>query len=74
MRNPSQGDNNDIPLKEQDPVLTQIHHVGSRDLSPSGSTAELRDWEHEKDSGQKSPTMPHPASGGIMKTVDITQY
>jgi hypothetical protein len=74
MRNPSSNGDNDIALKEQDTVLTQIHHVSSRDLSPSGSTAGLNDWEDSKD-GMHSPHEPHPlfANGGIMKTVDIHQ-
>ncbi|KAF1921648.1 hypothetical protein BDU57DRAFT_535286 [Ampelomyces quisqualis] len=74
VSHPSRGGDNDIPLKEHDGSLTHIHVVNSNDLSPSGSTAELRDWEHEKESRMKSPIGSDPADkGGIMRTISITQ-
>lgn len=73
LPHPSVGGDNDIPLKSHDRELTQIHVVNSRDLSPSGSTAELRDWAQEKEGGKKSPIGSAPADRGIMRTINITQ-
>jgi hypothetical protein len=65
-------DNNEIPLSSRDSKLAHVQIGTSRDQSPSGSTAGLRDWELEKE-GQKSPSGSIPAHGNIMKTVQITQ-
>lgn len=61
----SNGDNNNIPLKN--------NGASSRNLSLSGSTTGLRDWENEKESGKKGSVEVITANKGIMKTVNITQ-
>jgi hypothetical protein len=65
-------DNNAIPLSSRDSKLAQVEIGTSRNQSPSGSTAGLRDWEFEKE-GSKSAAGSMPAHGNIMKTVHITQ-
>ncbi|KAJ4296927.1 hypothetical protein N0V90_006975 [Kalmusia sp. IMI 367209] len=73
LAHPSQGDDNDIRLKDIESTFTQVHVVSGGNLSPSGSTTGLRNWEHEKDTGEQQLTESIPANGGIMKTVKITQ-
>lgn len=70
------GDDRDIPLETQDskhPKTQQIRLKNGHDLSRSTSTVGLRDWEHEKDFGDKSSADSTPMGGGILKTVKITQ-
>jgi hypothetical protein len=62
----------EIPLSARDAKLANIQIRDSRDQSPSGSTAGLRDWELEKE-GKKTPNGSLPAAGNIMKTVHIPQ-
>jgi hypothetical protein len=69
----SRGADNDIPLKSHDRTLTSVKIAGSRDMSPSGSTAGLRDWEQDKSAGLSFSPELTTGNGGIMKTVDITQ-
>jgi hypothetical protein len=61
----------EIPLSTRDAKSANLQIRDSRDQSPSGSTAGLRDWELEKD-GIKSGSG-SPGVGNIMKTVHITQ-
>lgn len=71
LAHPSHTDDNDIPLKGRDGAFAQVHVARTGDLSPSGSMAGLRDWEADKDMDKSfGEGMP---SGGIMKTVKITQ-
>jgi hypothetical protein len=69
----SRGADNDIPLKSHDRTLTSVKIASSRDMSPSGSTAGLRDWEQEKSAGLSFSPEFSSGNGGIMKTVNITQ-
>ncbi|KAH7389399.1 hypothetical protein DE146DRAFT_162211 [Phaeosphaeria sp. MPI-PUGE-AT-0046c] len=62
----------DIALDTQSSKNPHIRIANSRDLSPSNSTAGLRDWELEKDSRTKSPGLGSP-DGGITRTIHIQQ-
>lgn len=68
----SKGGDCDIALETHSSKNPNVRIANSRDLSPSNSTAGLRDWEHEKDSGSKSPGLGSP-DGGITRTIHITQ-
>jgi hypothetical protein len=69
---PSHGGDNDIPLTGRDADFSHVHVVSGGDVSPSGSTFGLKDWENDKKSSNKSSTE-GAGNKGIMKTVKITQ-
>lgn len=72
LEHSSKGGDNDIALSDHSSKKTHVRIASTRDLSPSNSTAGLRDWELEKESGSKSPGLGSP-DGGITRTIHITQ-
>ncbi|KAK3201884.1 hypothetical protein GRF29_164g966336 [Pseudopithomyces chartarum] len=77
LPHPSHGDDNEIPLKENMSRLGRsesakhAHVTVATDLSRATSSVGLRSWEKDTEDNHSAESV--PMSGGILKTVHITQ-